>query len=52
MKRWPVFGSRNFGDCHDRKRQLSGAVRDALRSYDITLLVWTQQDAFRERLED
>lgn len=42
--------SKAFAILNDRERQISDAVQDALRSYDITPLVWSKRDAYREVL--
>lgn len=39
-----------FAILNDRDRKVSDAVQDALRSYDITPIVWSNREEFRERL--
>lgn len=39
-----------FAILNDRERKITDAVRDALQSYDITPMPWSQRDEFRERL--
>jgi hypothetical protein len=42
--------SQAFAILNDRDRHVGDAVQDALRSYDITPIAWSQREEFRERL--
>ena len=42
--------SQAFAILNDRNRQISDAVQDALRSYDIIPVSWGRREEFRERL--